>query len=251
MKETHSHSGHRQRIKNRVRKYGLKSLEPHEMLEVLLTYSIPRKDTNSIAHSLLEDFKTISKVVDAETSQLKTINGVGDETILFFNILRDFVDVYLDNKKDEKIIKLDTAIKCVEYFRKHFQFKNNECLYVFCLSKTGTYCHHFVLEGESEDEIEFTFKTLIENIASDKVRKIVIIHTHPKGDISPSLADIQTTERIYSVCMVMGVELADHIIVNETNHLSFKNNNFFNGLTAEQTKQNIAKILSEIKNKTP
>ena len=222
MEEKHNHSGHRQRIKNRVKKYGIKSLEPHEMLEVLLTYSIPRKDTNSLAHNLLQNFGTLAKVVDAEPSQLKLFNGVGDETILFLNILRDFVDVYLESKKDTKIVKLDTTRKCIDYFKEHFQIKNTESFCIFCLTKTGVFSHHFILEGESDKEVEFTIKALVENISSDKIKKAVVIHTHPNGDVTPSGADFATTDRIYSVCTVMGVELVDHIILNEKTFFSFK-----------------------------
>lgn len=222
MEDKSKHSGHRQRIKNRVKKYGLKSLEPHEIMEVMLTYSIPRKDTNALAHLLLENFGSIAKVVDAEASQLKLFKGIGDETITFFKILKEFVDVYLESKKDTKQVKLDTTIKCVNYFKEHFQFKNTECLYGFCLTKTGVFCHHFVIESAEYDEIEFTIKSLADNISSDKIKKVVIIHTHPKGDTQPSKADIVATDVINSVCVVMGAELVDHIIMNENSFFSFK-----------------------------
>lgn len=223
MEEKHSHSGHRQRIKNRVKKYGFKSLEPHEMLEVMLTYSIPRKDTNEIAHSLLKNHSTIAGVIDAEPSQLKLVNGVGSETILFFNILKDFVDVYLESKRKDKIIKLDTPLKCIEFVKEHFQKKKVECFYVLCLTKTEVLSHYYVTEGESEQEIELPVKAFADNISSSKVKKVVVIHTHTNEDVTPSFNDINTTERINGICTVMGVDLVDHIILTENSYFSFRN----------------------------
>ena len=242
MESKHNHNGHRQRIKNRVKKYGLKSLEPHEIMEVLLTYSIPRKDTNELAHKLLTNFSTLSNVIDAEPSQLKLVKGVGDETILFFNILKNFVDIYLENKKDDKLVKIDTTLKCVEYFNKHFQIKNFESFYVFCLTKTGVLSHHYSVEGESELEVEFSIKSFIDNISLNKVKQVVVIHTHPYGPYTPSKRDIVTTDRMNSICTVMGVELVDHIIINNEQYFSFKRNGLINKLDIEQANKNVKSL---------
>ena len=233
MEEKEIHSGHRQRIKHKVKKFGLKQLEPHEMLEVLLTYAIPRKDTNDLAHKLLKNYSTIAGVVNAEASQLKLVKGVGDETILFFNILKDFVDVYLASK-EEKITKLDTPAKCVEYVKTHFQNKNVECFYVFCLTKTGVLSHYYVAEGESEQEVELSIKAFADNISSAKIKKVVMVHTHTNGDTTPSLNDINTTERVNGVCTVMGVELQDHIILTENSFFSFRNNNMIQKMSVQE-----------------
>ena len=81
---------------------------------------------------------------------------------------------------------------------------------------------HIVVRFAGNKEVEFTIKALVENISSDKIKKAVVIHTHPNGDVTPSGADFATTDRIYSVCTVMGVELVDHIILNEKTFFSFK-----------------------------
>lgn len=242
MQGKHNHNGHRQRIKNRVKKYGLKSLENHEIMEVLLTYCIPRKDTNELAHTLLSKFSTISNIIDAEKSQLKLVNGVGEETVLFFNILKDFVDLYLENKKEDKLVKIDTTLKCVEYFNKHFQVKKYECFYVFCLTKTGVLSHHYSIEGESELEVEFPIKSFIDNISLSKVKQVVVIHTHPYGPYTPSKQDIITTDRMNSICTVMGVDLVDHIILNNEQYFSFKRNGLIGKISIEQANKDLKSL---------
>ena len=85
------HKNHRSRLKNKVRKYGLECLEAHEVLELLLTYTIPRKDTNPIGHDLLDCFGTFSNVIDADYFDLLKVKGIGEESALFFNILAQFM----------------------------------------------------------------------------------------------------------------------------------------------------------------
>ena len=90
IKEKSIHSGHRSRLRNRVKKYGLDSLNEHEVLELLLGYAIPRKDTNPLAHNLINYFGSFAKVIDADFYDLLKVKGVGEETALFVKVLSSF-----------------------------------------------------------------------------------------------------------------------------------------------------------------
>ena len=221
----HNHEGHRQRIKKRVKNYGLKTLEEHEILEVLLTYSIPRKDTNNIAHELLNTFGSLNNVLDADPSALKNVIGVGAETALFLKMLGDLVEIYLAKAPKGPSPNLSTKEKCVNYFRSHFRIKKNESFYCFCLSASGRLVHYFAKDGTTDEHINFPFKEIIDNITIAGVRSVIILHTHPNGLVNPSLEDIVATKRIQSVCSVLGVRLLDHIILNETEDYSFNKSN--------------------------
>ena len=75
-KKKHSHAGHRERMRLRFQKSGLESFQPHEILELLLFYALPRVDTNPIAHDLIAEFHSLSGVLDADIQDLKRINGI-------------------------------------------------------------------------------------------------------------------------------------------------------------------------------
>ena len=126
----HRHGGHRQRLKNKVRKTNLRTLEDHEIIELLLTYTIPRKDTNPIAHDLLSAFGSIDKVIDANCKDLQKVKGVGEESALFFRIISQLFAVYKENKglDDEK---LDTVQKCINYFRKRYEVEKDEFILLY------------------------------------------------------------------------------------------------------------------------
>lgn len=221
----HNHEGHRQRIKKRVKNYGLKALEEHEIIEVLLTYPIPRKDTNGIAHDLLKTFGSLNNVINADVSRLKNVKGVGDETCLFFKMLSELIEIYLEKDNKGPAPNLSTQERCVNYFREHFRIKQNECFYCFCLSASGKLMHYFMHESSDEGHVNFPFKEIIDNVAIPGVNNAIILHTHPNGSVNPSLEDILATKRVQSICSVLGVRLSDHIILNETENYSFNKAN--------------------------
>lgn len=218
------HAGHRQRLKDKVRQNGLKVLSDHEVLELLLTYSIPLKDTNELAHKLINNFGDITKVVDADYKELIKQKGVGEETALFLSVLSSFYEKYklTKNFTDNEI--LDNTQKCVDYFRKNYEIKDQEKMYIICLSKLCKVIKTFNYTGQDETEISVNIRELMDKIVGNNVAGIVIFHTHPHGSVEPSLEDIYTTQKIYNTLRSMDLILIDHIIFNETSHYSFGSN---------------------------
>ena len=101
IKKPNPHVGHRQRLKDKVRKADLEILSSHEILELLLTYTIPYKDTNALAHELLQTFCSLDRCIDAHYFDLQKIKGIGEETALFFKVLSNLIDVYKKSKNSD------------------------------------------------------------------------------------------------------------------------------------------------------
>ena len=215
------HAGHRQRLKDKVRQNGLNVLSDHEVLELLLTYSIPLKDTNELAHNLINNFGDVTKVVDADYNELKKQKGVGEETALFLSVLSSFYEKYKMTKNFTDNEILDNTQKCVNYFRKNNEIKDYEKMYVICLSKLCKVVKTFVYEGQDDTEVSVNIRALMDKVVGNNVAGIVIFHTHPHGSVEPSLEDVYTTQKIYNTLRSMDLILIDHIILNETEHFSF------------------------------
>lgn len=215
------HIGHRQRLKDKVRRNGLNVLTEHEVLELLLTYSIPLKDTNELAHRLIDNFGDITKVIDADYKDLKKQKGIGEETALFLNILSSFYDRYKMTKNHISNETLDNTQKCVDYFRKNYEIKNHEKMHVVCLSKLCKVVKSFEYDGKDETEVSVNIRELMDKVVGNNIAGIVIFHTHPHGSVEPSLEDIYTTQKIYNTCRSMDLLLIDHLIFNDTEHYSF------------------------------
>ena len=101
--------GHRERVRKKFLESGFNNFEDYEVLELLLFYVIPRKDTKAIAKELIAKFKTLANVLKADNKELKTINGLGDVAITFLKMMGALPEkIYEDKLKNEKIIKDDT-----------------------------------------------------------------------------------------------------------------------------------------------
>lgn len=221
-KEENAHAGHRERLRQKVEKYGLNALATHEVLEFLLTYAIPRKNTNDIAHNLLNKFGSLQNVVEASATELKKINGIGDNATLFLASLGQFSNMIKSTGKASStfLINVDT---CVKYFRANYDIGNTEKLYILCLNAMGKLIKTEIFDGSCNalviNKQAFTSMLIDENVGS-----IIVFHTHPDGEVKPSDEDLQATQSLMDICALLGVYFADHIIFNEREHYSMMRN---------------------------
>ena len=97
------HKNHRERLRKKFL-VNPDLLEDHEILELLLTFCIPRKNTNGIAHELLNKFRSISNILNANENELKNVNGIGENSALFLNLLKTIFRLYIESecKGDKK-----------------------------------------------------------------------------------------------------------------------------------------------------
>ena len=113
------HDNHRQRVKNRYENYGLDVFAEHEALELLLFYCIPRRDTNEIAHRLIDRFKTFGQVLDAPMTELEKVEGVGHSVALYLKLLRD-AQRYYGIHNGQKAVILNDLDECGHYLLDYF-----------------------------------------------------------------------------------------------------------------------------------
>jgi len=222
MKNKNIHSGHRKRLKDKIKKFGLKALSEHEIVEVLLMYSIPRKDTNAIAHNLLNKFSSIANVINADFNRLIEVDGIGEESALFFNILSDLFGVYNKSKSKNRSWIIRTTDNAIDYFRANYEVKGKEQFYILNVSNGGRVIKCGEFDGEDDIQVSLKTNEIAKLISVEGTDVVYMFHTHPGGSTKPSYADEQTTYRFIDVCGAMGIRLVDHIIFNETESYSFK-----------------------------
>lgn len=223
MKKTyeHHHEGHRQRLKDKVREFGIKALDKHEVLELLLTYTIPMKDTNRLAHELIAKYKSLSNVLEADYYDLKQNKGVGEETALFLSMLPDVFDVFKQDKAESRVYYLNSPRDCIEYFRSNYEVRSHEYLLIVCLNSQGRIIKNIKVPGNSDSNISFDINGLTQQMNDRNVSGVVLFHTHPNGRVAPSEEDISTTFRTFEICHALKISLLDHLIVNDDEYYSF------------------------------
>ena len=231
-KKKQVHTGHRQRLKDKAREIGIESWPYHEVLELLLTYSVPYKDVNPLAHELVDTFGSFSGVLDAGYEQLIKVNGVGKETALFLSLLPDVFAKY-NASKNVGAILLDDSHKCVRYFREVDRVGDNETFYVFCLNSKKELIKRVKFNSSFSSIVNFPISWFTEKIVSIPTKAIIVMHSHPSGNCDPTDADVNATTRLIQASMSLGIKFEDHIIVSDRLYYSFLNSGILKGLKAK------------------
>ena len=213
------HDGHRQRTKERFRREGLDNFDEVHVLELLLYYCVPRKDTNPLAHALLSHFGSLSQVLEASAEELEKIDGIGENISTFLNLTTAVGRYYLVNRTTQAAILRDT-FQCGEYLLPYFYGRRNEIVFMLCLdAKCKVLCCKEVGEG-SVNSAAIPIRRIVELALGANATTVVLAHNHPSGLALPSGDDVQTTWRIARALNTVEITLADHIVVADDDFVS-------------------------------
>ena len=212
------HDGHRQRKKQRFLQHGLDSFADHEVLELLLFYAIPRRDTNETAHRLLEHFGTLKAVLTASVEELQKVEGVGESAAAFLHLLQAVGYRALRTAGDDTI--LNSVDSAGAYFQKLLRGERREVLYQVCLDAKGKVLSHKRLSSGTVSMAPVNVREVVENALYTDASGVLLAHNHPSGIALPSEDDRQITMQIRQALGTMGIELVDHIIVADNDFVS-------------------------------
>jgi DNA repair protein RadC len=206
------HDGHRQRLMERFNKEGLDHFDPVQVLELLLFYSIPRRDTNEIAHALINRFGSVSRVMDASLEELMQVPGVGRNTAVFLHLAKQAGRYYqVDSTRKGAVVK-DTE-DCGQYLLPYFIGRQKETVFLLCLNAN---CNVISCREVGEGEINSAVispRRVVEIALTEKASTVVLAHNHPSGVALPSREDVLVTQRLAAALAAVEVTLFDHLIV--------------------------------------
>lgn len=212
--------GHRKRLKEKYLK-SENSLLDYEILELLLTYSIPRKDVKPIAKALLNKFKSIENVLNASKSQLLSVDGIGENSVILLNLFQTLIKRINENKNSD-ITVLDNSKTTALYCKNLLQDEMVEKFIVICLDNKNRIISSNVMFEGTVNFIDIQPRNIIEKVIIDNASSVIIAHNHPKGKAQASLNDINFTLNIKNLLKTIHVALNDHIIVGENEILSMR-----------------------------
>ena len=129
---TSIHKGHRERLKARFLEEGLDNFTDIQVLELLLFYAIPQKDTNPIAHELLDHFGSLSQVLEAPVEELKKVNGIKDNAATLLSLITQ-ISRYYQVDCSQRVEVLTTLDACGAYLVPRFFGRSNETVFLLCL----------------------------------------------------------------------------------------------------------------------
>lgn len=214
------HKGHRERLRNRVQKESLINFEDYQVLEYILTFVIPQKDTNPIAHRLINTFGSISRVLEADIKDLEKVDGIGHITAMFLNSYLGVLYHY-DKDKNTAAIVIDTPKQAGDYYKNLLKYKTEEEMYLTFLDSKNQVVYNTVIKSGTDKEIKVTPKQVIELVVRHDAKNIIICHNHPLGSPNPSSEDIRFTKALALSLTLHDVKILDHVVICKSGFYSF------------------------------
>lgn len=205
---------HRERVRKRFLREGLEHFEQHNQLELLLFYAIPQRDTNGIAHDLIQRFGSISRVMDASVEELMTVDGIGERAAVLLKLVPALARSYtLDHLGKVRTFQTDEELK--EYLLALYTGCTKERVYLLLFDNRDTLLRTVQIgEGDLTAALFSTREIVQRVLLYSKTTKVILSHNHPVGLALPSHADQTATDEIQRALSSVEVTLYDHIIVS-------------------------------------
>jgi len=200
---------HRKRLKERFVK-APEAVSDAELIELLLGYVIKGRDVKPQSKEILAVAERLCNIFE---SDLKPVRGVGNETTLFFSVLREFFSRAEYQKIEKKNIDMSNSSSVGNFLRSKIGHNSKETfILIFLDIKNKLIAHQTVRKG-FVDSVAIAARDIIEAGMRHNASSVIIAHNHPSGSSTPSEADLLLTRQICHALRYTGIALLDHIIV--------------------------------------
>jgi len=215
--------GHRKRIREKFKHQGLAAFNDYEVIELLLTWCIARKDVKPAAKKLLERFATFQGVLDAPLEHMQSVGGIGEHSALLLRLVRACSDYYLAGKiAGRDIISSPQAL--ITYLRSSMARLRDEQFRVVYLNAKNEILRDEVIHEGTVDQTAVYPRKIVECALAAGAVSIILVHNHPSGDPAPSNHDHRLTEALASATKLLSIRVHDHIIIGRYGYYSFAEN---------------------------
>ena len=207
------HAGHRGRIRERFRHEGLSGFSEHEVLELLLTYAIPQRDVNPLAHELIAHFGSLANVLEADEFDLLRVSGVGANAAALLTLVPQLLGYYQLNRMGDRPL-VNNLASAKQYCDALFFGAHEERVYLLSLDKLGRVIYTTLLQTGTLDQVTLYPRTVVEIALRHRSYAVMLVHNHPGGFPEPSQADYDTTRALIKALSLVGVRMVDHLILS-------------------------------------
>ena len=207
-------------MKARYKDHGLDNFNDVNVLELLLFYAIPRKDTNEIAHALLDHFGSLDRVFEASIPELEAVPGVGESSALLISLIPALMRRYL-TVKGSCVSTISGSADAGRYLVPRLMFEKDEKLLLLCLDAKKSVISCINLGSGVVNAVDVNVRKVVENAVRHRANTVILAHNHPGGVALPSREDERLTIEIAAALKLVGIPLVDHIIVAGDDYVSF------------------------------
>jgi DNA repair protein radc len=215
------HEGHRERLRKRFKEGGLDAFADHEALELLLSFAIPRKDVNPLAHSLIDHFGTLENVLYADMADLCHMQGIGANAAALLTLVPKIMQRVQLQRAGKRPV-LSTLEQATHYLRELFRGRKTEVFYVLMLDNQQRLLHVEKISEGSHSHANVETRAVVQSCLKSSAASVILAHNHPGGSLRPSMEDQRLTAELEKALSYIGVECVDHIIVSDDRSFSIK-----------------------------
>lgn len=219
------HKDHRARMRKKFREHGFDGFADHEILEMLLYYSVPRRNTNPLAHKILDKYRTLANVFDASPEELMRETGISEVTATLLSMVPKLSKVY-ETSKWNRMDCLSDVETLGQYAISLFKDKLNEEFALICLDSNRRVHWSGIIVKGTIDRTEAYPRVVVNEALKHNAVNVVLAHNHPGGTLAPSVADKETTDTLARVLKGIGINVLDHIIVSGNRYFSMQEMGF-------------------------
>lgn len=214
--------GHRKRLRERLRRGGYVALQDYELLELILFRALPRGDVKPLARNLLAQFGDLSGVLSATEARLLEVTGIGQEVITEFRLI-EAVALNFGQSRSMHKPALANWNQMISYCRTKIAEKNKEEFHVLFLDKKNHIIADEMMGSGTVDHALVYPREVVKRALELSASALILVHNHPSGDPTPSKADIDMTNKLYTLADQFNIVIHDHLIIGRVNEVSFKN----------------------------
>ena len=221
------HEGHRHRMRTRYLEEGLDTFKEHEVLEFLLFYSIPKRDTNVIAHRMLKIYGSLSALFEADARDVARRCNLSEATAILISLTGPLSRLYLKQRWGEKPL-LGTSTRAGEFAISLFSGRPYEVFFVICLDAQNRVNHATLVHEGTLNEAQVYPRLVVEAALRHQANSVILSHNHPGGSLKASIPDIDVTNRISTALKAISIPVVDHIIVAGQQYISLAEQGLIN-----------------------
>ena len=205
------HGGHRDRLRERFIKDGLDGFEEHDILEMLLFYTIPQKDTNELAHSLLDSFGSLEGVFNASPEELMKVEGIGAHTAQFLSLFSKLIESYISDRRQNEIISGIENI--TEFAVRKLAFSPTECLLVFFIDNKQSLLSWHCLQYGCVTPDDIDTRMILRMVMGTNTTHVMLARNNLKGKTKLGKKDNGIALVVSEALRPIGMGLFDYVVV--------------------------------------
>ncbi len=229
-KNENLNKGHRQRVKERYLNEGnMDSFQDYEVLEMMLFYAYPMKDTKPIAKKLINIFGSLHNVLNAEPAQLMEEAGLTQNVAIYISMFPNVMRQYTKSFYKKGIV-IEKVYEAIDLFSGLLKAQANETFYMVSLNVARKVIAIDRIGDGSAEEVNLCIELILKKALLNNASFVIIGHNHPSGICEPSENDYAMTGEIKRGLESLGIKMIDHIIVCGNKNFSFSKCRYY-GLT--------------------